>query len=394
MSGKNSDGQFTGLQTSRTVWDVVSTLQSSSATAINGIFKSTQMANMKLVLSPSILLAPVHATTLPCWQRLTFFSALERKDFGADHLKKSTCNAAILRIQDTSRLDSHISRYVHHYLTATKVFKQDGSLVFEVEIRVRQNTIRNKAQVATIWKPSNSLSVDMLKMLDSADADNSDVSFEVGKGRKTKMKNGKELFHAHSLILKSRAPLLASLTEDMEEGTPIPIEDMEPYIFRKVLRFIYGGEVPPEDVLKSEARTIIRAADRFGVTGLKLSAEAELASAGIDVNNCAGLILLADGTSCAMLKEAAIDYFVANSAYVLASDGYGMIEQSPSITKELMLAMAVGSKKCPAKDINGEDIKRMRVSTLRQKLEEKGLDVDGLKEMLVARLLENEAADG
>ena len=57
-----------------------------------------------------------------------------------------------------------------------------------------------------------------------------------------------------------------------------------------------------------------------------------------------------------------------------------------------MMAMAVGSKKRPAEDGSGGDIKRMRVSTLRQKLDEKGLDVDGSKEMLVARLLENEAA--
>ena len=262
----------------------------------------------------------------------------------------------------------------------------EDALTIQVDIRVALNDGKKS------WKPPNTLSVDMLKMLETADADNSDVIFEVGKGRKTKKKKGKELFHAHSLILKSRAPILASLTEDVEEGTPIPVEDMDPAIFCKILRFIYGGEVPSKDVLKSEARTIIRASDRFGVTGLKLSAEAELASAGIDVDNCAELILFADGTNCAILKEAAIDYFVANSADVMASDGYEQIEQSPSITKELMLAMAAGSKKRHAEDSSGGDIKRMRVSTLRQKLDEKGLDVDGSKEMLVARLLENEAA--
>jgi hypothetical protein len=168
---------------------------------------------------------------------------------------------------------------------------------------------------------------------------------------------------------------------------------MDPGVFRKILRFVYGGEVPPKDVLKDEARTLIQAADRFGVTGLKLSAEAELVSSSINVESCAELILFADGTNCAMLKEAAVDFFVAQSVDVMKSDGYEQIEQSPTITKELMLAMAAGSKKRPASGASNGDIKRMRVSTLRQELDSKGLDVDGSKDMLVARL-ENAVAGG
>ena len=245
-----------------------------------------------------------------------------------------------------------------------------------------------------IWKPSNSLSADMLKMIDSADGDNSDVVFQIGKGRKTKKKKGKTLFYAHRNIISTRAPILASLTEDIEDGTPIVLEDIDPDIFRKLLRFVYGGKVPPKAVLKDEARTLIQAADRFGVTGLKLSAEAELASSGINIENCAELILFADGTNCAMLKEAAVDYFVANPADVMASEGYDEVKESSDIVQELMLAMAADKKKKrPASDVGNDDIKRMRVSNLRQKLDEKGLDVDGSKDMLVARL-ENAVAGG
>jgi len=244
-----------------------------------------------------------------------------------------------------------------------------------------------------IWEPSNTLSADMLKMIDSADASNSDVVFQIGKGRKTKKKKGKELFHAHRNIILARAPILASLTEDIEDGTPIPVEDVDPGIFRMLLRFVYGGEVPPKDVLKDEARTLIRAADRFGVTGLKLSAEVALASSGINVENCAELILFADGTNCAMLKEAAMDYFVTNSVEIMASDGYKDVKESPDILQELLLAMSAGGKKRPASGNSNGDFKRMRVSTLRHKLDKKGLDVDGSKDMLVARL-ENAVAGG
>lgn len=60
--------------------------------------------------------------------------------------------------------------------------------------------------------------------------------------------------------------------------------------------------------------------------------------------------------------------------------------------KEL-LKVGVGGKKRPADtstDAEEErDLKRMRIATLRQKLDERGLGIDGSKEMLVARLEES-----
>ena len=77
----------------------------------------------------------------------------------------------------------------------------------------------------------------------------------------------------------------------------------------------------------------------------------------------------------------------------MASAGYEQVKESPVVLSELVAAMASGRKKRPASsDSDGErDYKRMRVATLRQKLDEKKLDVDGSKEMLIARL---ETAEG
>lgn len=87
-----------------------------------------------------------------------------------------------------------------------------------------------------------------------------------------------------------------------------------------------------------------------------------------------------------------MDYFVKNPQDVMASDGYEQVAESPAIMREMMAAMADGSKKRPASAVSDSnddrDYKRMRVATLRQKLAEKGLDVDGSKEMLVSRLEE------
>lgn len=226
------------------------------------------------------------------------------------------------------------------------------------------------------------LSLDMLRLLESGD--NADVIFEVGLAKKS--------FRAHRLILLTRCPVLASLVEDCNAGDPIPIEGIDPSMFLMLLRFVYGGEVPGKDAVKKDAQTIIRAADRFGCTGLKLHAEAELASADISTNEVAELILFADATNCALLKEAAMDKFVDDVDGVMASNGYEQVKESPSIMAEMMAAMASANKKRPTSNDgdNDKDYKRMRVATLREKLAAKRLDIDGSKEMLVSRLKEAE----
>mmetsp|Transcript_21616 Transcript_21616/g.44566 ORF Transcript_21616/g.44566 Transcript_21616/m.44566 type:complete len:97 (+) Transcript_21616:1671-1961(+) len=89
-----------------------------------------------------------------------------------------------------------------------------------------------------------------------------------------------------------------------------------------------------------------------------------------------------------MLKEAGMNFFMANSEAVMGSAGYADLKESPDILNELMVAL-VGSKKRSAHSgPDNRDYKSMCVSTLRQKLDGKGLDVDGSKEMLISRLEE------
>jgi len=274
-------------------------------------------------------------------------------------------------------------------LKASKNYLVDGNLTVEIDIQVMLDEL-------PVWTPTNTVCSDMLKILDSADAENADVLFEIGGGDKVTARSREDEFqtyYAHKIILSKRAPALAALADDCSPGTAIPISNVHPALFRMLLRFIYGGEVPGKDVLKEEARDIIKTSDRFGCTGLKLAAEAKLASAGIAVDNAAELILFADGMNCAMLKEAAMEFFVKNAQAVMASDGFQQVKESPAILTELMAVGFGGDKKRPASsDADSEsDYKRMRVSTLRQKLDHKGLDVDGSKEMLFSRLEAAEA---
>lgn len=280
-----------------------------------------------------------------------------------------------------------------HVLDQSKGYLEGGHATIEVDIQVMQ-------EEGLTWKPASSrtLCSDMLKILDSANEDEenstADVVFIVGKGRKTKKRSGAERFYAHSSILSVRAPMLATLAEEHhDESKPIPIEDMEPDMFRSLLRYVYGGELPDEKELALDACTFIEVANRFQCTGLKLEAESALVATGVDADNCADMILFAEAHNCALLQEAATDCFVKNSDTVIGTDGYEKIKESRDLLEDLLCAALSGSNgkrfsSSVENDDDGRDYKRMRVAELRTKLEDRDLDVDGSKGMLISRLEE------
>ena len=259
----------------------------------------------------------------------------------------------------------------------------DGNLTVEFDIQVMLDE-------PPTWTPTNTIIADMLKLLD--DTDNADVLFDIAEGNSSKEQeeaHSPRTFYAHRSILSVRCPALAVLAEDCDPATPIPIVNVQADVFRMLLRFIYGGEIPSKNIIKDQAKDIIHAADKYGCTGLKLAAESEVAAADITIENTAELILFADATNCAMLKEAAMEYFVANAQEVMASEGFVEVKESPSVMAELMDVAFGGCKKRPADDstdANDRDYKRMRVAELRRELDSKGLDVDGSKEMISSRL--------
>jgi hypothetical protein len=268
---------------------------------------------------------------------------------------------------------SHFHPLTKVLFDTSKPFLVDGNLTIEVDIQVYKDA-------SPSWEPKNELQLDMMKILESTDQ-SGDVTFQVGP----------EEFSAHRHILEARAPVLAALAEDCPSGTPIPIQDIKPSAFRSLLRFVYANDV--ED-LPNEARELLDVANRFGCKALKLAAEAELASSCITVDTAADMILIGDAKNCALLKEAAIDCSAANSMLVKSSKGWKEIEESLPLMKELM-DVVIGNKKRPA-PANGSEqeerdyYKRICVSTLRRKLEDKGLDVDGSREMLISRLEQRE----
>ena len=99
------------------------------------------------------------------------------------------------------------------------------------------------------------------------------------------------------------------------------------------------------------------------------------------------MILYADAKNCALLKERVINYFVMNAKNIRKHSSYQKVKESAFILDELMEALL--SKRILRSFSLGEndvEYDTMCVNVLRRKLDERGLDVDGSREMLIQRL--------
>lgn len=274
-----------------------------------------------------------------------------------------------------------------------------GALV--IEVRMKQ--IEATDTPVPPFIPDNPLRENILKKF--MDEESADVLIEVGSGetsertrtrnkgtRKTKKAKTTSLatyhssvatFYAHHLILKDGAPALAELCNSAKKTSPIiQITDVKPIIFRHMLCYIYGGGIFEND-MKENAKDIIEACDKYGVVNLKLEAEACYAKhTTFTVDNVLDNLLYADAKNCALLKEAVMDFIVENGRDIIGKVSF---EDVPgSMMTDLLTAVTRGKKK----DDGPRDYDTMRVSTLRKKLHEKGLDIDGSREMMIGRLKE------
>ena len=229
------------------------------------------------------------------------------------------------------------------------------------------------------------------------DEESSDIVLAVGEhqskdNEKKAAKIAPFTLHAHSLIVKAGSAILAELCDSKgDPSTPIEITDISPHVFRHLLYYIYGGKIA-DDEMKSHAKEIIDAADRYGVATLKLAAEACLVEGTtFSLENVMEHLIYADSMNCALLKEVAMDFVVKNKAEVLEKMIF--FDNVPStLMRELLAAVVRGEREEGGADGDNNSehqFTTMRISELRQKAHEKGLEVDGSREMLIAALKAN-----
>ena len=171
------------------------------------------------------------------------------------------------------------------------------------------------------------------------------------------------------------------LPNDEGEVASVPITDVKPGVFRILLWYVYGGSVA-EEGLKHHAKDIIDAADKYGVINLKLEAEAAyVESTKITVGNAMDNLLYADAKNCALLKEAVIDILADNGREVISKVSFSDVPGH--LMKDLLVAT---TRIREDKNRPVDDFDIMRVSELRRKLREKGLDADGSREAMIEAL--------
>jgi hypothetical protein len=100
-------------------------------------------------------------------------------------------------------------------------------------------------------------------------------------------------------------------------------------------------------------------------------------------------LLYADSMNCALLKEAAMDYLIENSAAVMDNISFNDV-LTPTLFRDVFAAVSRREKKLGVSGgVDGDNKSRfnyMRISELCRESHEKGLNVDGSREMLITAL--------
>mmetsp|Transcript_13597 Transcript_13597/g.20470 ORF Transcript_13597/g.20470 Transcript_13597/m.20470 type:complete len:410 (-) Transcript_13597:1359-2588(-) len=249
--------------------------------------------------------------------------------------------------------------------------------------------------------PKNPVSSFILKLFN--DENSADVVFEICEHQKSDSESDRKraktftekLYHAHRFILQHYSAELAALCATSDGMTPIIITDVKPEVFRHLLYYVYGGEISDDDFAVHE-KDFINAADKYGVTNLKLEAEVwYVNNTEITIDNVIDNLLYADAMNCALLKEAVMDFIVENKEEVMQRVSFQDVPGD--VCKDLLAAVTRHYEKDSPGD-DGEDetdvektYSKMRIRDLRQRLDAKGLDldIDGSREALIANLKEH-----
>lgn len=137
------------------------------------------------------------------------------------------------------------------------------------------------------------------------------------------------------------------------------------------------------------SRDIIEAADKFAIGGLKVLAEGWYVNT-VDItwDNLVDNFYFSDTKKCALLKEKVMDVLVENETEALNRlSKQDDVLQSESMLTDFLTALARKRRKSDAKSGGaGYEFKTMSIDTMRRKLDSRGMDVDGTRDMLIRSL--------
>jgi len=316
-------------------------------------------------------------------------------------IRTKTSNHEIPRHAFTKENSTSVYR---NYSTRKDIIENDcneaGTLTITLEIQVT-------TEKRSAWYPQLTSSSDTNNDIGTQlynRTEYSDITFMIGQS--------KEEFYGHKCVLSVRARDLCELVVTEEESSSssnnnciVVLADVDEKAFREVFKFIYTGEVPKlknddddDDDNENTIKSILRTANRFGVTELKLHMESILVDKFLIPSKAAGLLLFADSYICPLLKEESMNEFMTDStAFMNSQDDWKKVQASPKLLTELLLYTHYGRTRYTPITINdgessnGDDdtlddvVDDFDVTSLRERLQMVNLTVDGSREMLVLR---------
>lgn len=147
-------------------------------------------------------------------------------------------------------------------------------------------------------------------------------------------------FQAHKAILAARSPVFSAMFEhEMEERKQnrVDITDVDHEVLREMLRFIYTGKAANLDKMADD---LLAAADKYALERLKVMCEESLCT-GLNVDNAAETLILADLHSADQLKGQAIEFINTHAAEAMETPGFkSMIHSHPHLMAEAFRALA------------------------------------------------------
>jgi hypothetical protein len=251
---------------------------------------------------------------------------------------------------------------------------RNGTL--SIQIRLTTDNYHPRPQPQT-FIPSNPSACKTIQDSFMAE-DSADVVIEIGENEEGNMSPTTK-FYAHYFILKRASPLLAELCKSSNDSpSRVQLSNESPDNFKDMLLYIYGFQIPAFGSNSERTKKIIEIANKYGVTNLKIEAEVfYVSSLSLSLGNISELLFFAESMNCALLKEKALEFIVNNAVNV--AEKKLLIDAPASLYNDILLATALRSK-------TGEGIDTMSVNELRRLSHQKGLAIDGTREMLIAGL--------
>jgi len=227
---------------------------------------------------------------------------------------------------------------------------------------------------------------DLARLLETGG--HSDVNFIMSDGTR---------IPAHRSILSVRSPVMKILFDaEMKEARDgeVELKDVEPKIFREMLRFIYTGKCSVERV---DPTALFGLAHRYEVASLQALCAAKMSSS-ITANNVAERLVLAQTYDQVALKERCLAFINSHLPEVIATRGFTQLtKKCPELLASVLIAQVPPDRrKRPREESDEEEeddavltvtgVKRLKVAELKQQLAQRGLSTQGRKNELLARL--------